>query len=464
MGGIDGDLASWSHREGTSYVTAADNYGYPSYPVGWRPTKLTGNHSGSYYENWWHSYNTGGDYNSLGFWIDQMEAKCTGSPTGTDNTLYIMRNTPYDAFLLGTSDVIYAWTTQPANHRLVIVVWPGNRHQSQFDFDVFANWHGQKLPNPFTADASSVNGSDPSGNMYPEMIIVPTTTSARTVYIALGSYSGKGHVRLYANAAPDTYPHSMDVMTNYSPTWGDRQHIKMALKKWAMALHWATEGKSMITNFDLYWNKVPPDTTKPMFKLKYTLGSGACFNYLPGESPQEGQRALLATEAWCGCNKEVDINCACTYGDSDLDNASYWFMHEWGHCFVDDDMMDPARLGLLYDERCDYQPTPWWPNQLCMHSVMGDAPSYPNQNGGIDFCHGSNGGLNADLLPCYGVNNQAGHSSSVRNWPIIENLWPSTPPIPSNRTPDPFAGIGMAEYGVLPNGPKTVFVEHWSQP
>ncbi len=130
--------------------------------------------------------------------LDQLAILCR-SGAARPVTFPIAPNHRVEGVLLGTGDVIYFTTYQPADQVLDISVDVLAAEPQSVDFDVYAS-----LSTTFP-DASHVDYLGYHGNATStiggggEAITIPSYPSMRPVYIAVRSYSGKGHFVLHAS-------------------------------------------------------------------------------------------------------------------------------------------------------------------------------------------------------------------------------------------------------------------------
>jgi len=420
--GTYNDDDTWSlHHEGGTSLRGREMNGQ----LGWWGayyTKHNAAHTHSYVELGWNS-GVYGD-NGEGYKIGQLGVACVSNPSQADNTLYLMRNTPYDAVLLEQGDVIYAWTRQPKDHEMVIVLWPIDLEPSS-DFDLFIGLStAKKKPSFYSNDGSSTRGVDPlTGVTYPELVHLDPPASDRDVFISAGAYSGRGHFRLYANVLSKNHPKQYNVVTDWYPSTADKLQIKRNLRKLSQAIHWATDGRNLIKRWDVYWNTPYYNYLKPFARFTEGQTSNQCFFSGPTWTGPADHLNWTAIN-WCGCNRDPatggNPSCPCTTSQDFYDRwGSETGLHEMSHClyFVDDETLGQTSAGG------------------CGHSLMPGAGKAYNAHT-VDYCDSLNGGKDYDPPTWFG------HDVALNQWAHLESTWPSVPAKNPLQTPDAFYATG----------------------
>jgi hypothetical protein len=432
--GLDGDdYFGIGNLFGNYILNTSDNGNHGWY--GPFTVKTIGNHNGAYFEYQWVTGTSSHTRNGSGYSIDGLRLSCVSTPSTVQNALFMMQNKPYDGALMGTGDVIYLWTVQPANQELLIIMWP-IALENNADIDIFASTSPSiTLPSKTNNTHESIYGIDSiTGVTYPELIKIDSTTSDRNIYISVGSYEGKGHFRLYANALTSSkpsssYPEEFSIITDYNPSVADKFTIKRILLKMSQAIYWATDGRHLIKTWNVYWNPDPkPPYPYMIFTEDFTYNQCGFTPWVPGSAT----KGVYSATAWCGCNRDASQggNPSCTCTDNQEYNEAFaggTGLHELGHCMYsfNDKYFDyPTKIGKY----------------MCGHSIMEtcQAASYNNT---VDYCDNNNGGhdINPPANPPY----WEGHETVLSQWLWLEALYPSIPPKNTSHTPDAFYQTGQ---------------------
>lgn len=369
-----------------------------------------------------------------GFNIDEMWLFCTdrGSPSSDH---YINTNKPYEGFLLGDGDVIYVRANQLPNRELSILLWPDDEND---DFDLYAS-PTYSLP---TLSNATWTSRQVSGRA--DLIIIPPTSNMRTIYIAIGSYSGRGKFRFYVNKHDPNLQQTIYVTTNFNPTQTHKTHIKNMMYKFAQAAYFGTDGRHFVKEFKVKWNGLNNGNYSPpikpfLFWAHGDNGANKCIHSPNGYPCSTGSADHITFEprSWCGCAppNEFVLGCSCSTSSQTQNYIHQWAariaIHETGHCFY----------GIVRDH--------YHPNQSDGHSSMLSQP--PISANLIDFCDDINGGWNP-VPP-----NGAHPTTDPSDWDCLNNKLSddrigSTTPDPFYKTADithnqPFAThINITEY------------------
>ncbi len=132
--------------------------------------------------------------------INRIRPYCTTSPQPTIANTAFSTNERYDGILIATGDIIYTTMVQDPNTELRITATVVAATPVNSDFDLYVSTTA--LPND-----SNYQWRDYSGNSTGDIsgaggaLRIPATTSARTLYIGVHSYSGAGHFVLRADEA-----------------------------------------------------------------------------------------------------------------------------------------------------------------------------------------------------------------------------------------------------------------------
>jgi hypothetical protein len=329
--------------------------------------------------------------------------QCLSNPPTPANTTFVHPNLAYDGYLLDTDDVVYVYTTQPANEEMSLLLWTLGTNA---DFDLYASTT-DSLP-VVTSQYTSRQGGNRA-----DLIVIPPSSTQRTIYIAIGSYSGSGQFRFYANAHAPGYPQTIYVVTDWLTSASHKSVIRNQLKKIQQVQYYATDGRHFIRDFEVHWNK-PGSNQYPKPILVWTGFAAAGNKCYPGDHVTFDP-GFNSFQSWCNglCYPATDSSCVCTntqsYNEFFATSAGA-APHEIGHCFY----------GLGTEE--------YWSQYGCGHSLMADRPNDFNM---VDYCSTINGGTNPP-------SGRSSHDTYVDNWPIMEALHPSNPPFDTNYTPDPF--------------------------
>ncbi|MCC6746809.1 MAG: hypothetical protein IT371_04065 [Deltaproteobacteria bacterium] len=356
--------------------------------------------------------------NFMGYNVDGLRPAChnQGAPA---NNLFVQSNYPHEALLLGDGDVIYVYLWQPPGYDLGLVLWPSEANPAS-DFDVYASTTAT-LPSATNSQWGSAMGAG-----HPEFIKIPAFTgpNARRVNIAIGSYSGAGQLRFYANlhtpASSPACPNAITVRTNFAPTTAQKLHIKNLLRKTTQAFYFATDGRHFIDTWNVQWNN-PSTSFYPtgMMFMKETGLPNQCYGLQHTCDNEYGAYVMLEHSAWCGCDPTSPSCASCAADKTTQDATRNWAAdtstHELGHCIYH--LADEYLGGGLYQGGCG-------------HSIMSSPASVVAKNG-VDFCDANNAGR--DPQP-----GESGHSVARNNWGCMQSRCPSFVPYPNNATPDPF--------------------------
>jgi hypothetical protein len=413
-----GDNFSIDHLTGTATFNGDHGPGTWEGPF---EAKRVGEASGAaYLEHRWTTDNSG---NGTGYEIDGLELNCRSAvPPPAENTTYVLRNWGYDGVLLDSGDVIWVWTVQPARAEMSILVWP----TQETDFDLFVSVNSElSLPSPTEYTHSSSRRQAGS----PEMVLLPSHSTDRNVFIAIGSHNGSGQFRFYANVHAAGYPENIRVITDWVPSPVHREIIKTQIRKMAQAVYFSTDGRHLLRRADVYW-ELPTDLPKPWIVWVNSPQMNQCFF---------GDHITFGSLNWCGngCDLSADPDCTCVNTQSFNERwAGNLSSHEFAHCYYD-----------LIDE--------YHENYSCGHSQMGNYDDVTLNM--VDFCDINNGGLN----PPPGF---TGHAASENNWDELENRFPSTPAYPRQFTPDPFFATCDQDSGDQPFAGFVEIAEHSDPP
>ena len=380
---------------------------------------------------------TDASVNYNGFKIDGIQINCRPNPSLPSNVREVERNFPHEGYFLGTNDVIWLKVRQPAGYDMGLLLWPLDPGT---DFDLFAS-ATETLP----SQAGFTWSGTRSGPAL-EWVKIPAWGSVgggeRWIYIAIGSWSGSGSFRFYANVHA---PHNSQrtVGTNWTPSAQNKARIRRLLQKTSLALYMATEGRYTVDSWIVHWNRSNYGTIR--FGDNYKNGS-KCVDSNGGDNPQTtcwswwGDYSELHTPDWCfssaglPCRPASTCGCAGTTEAKIEQIAADTLLHEFGHC----DMAFRLR-----DENFD--------SHSCGHSIMGTPAAY--QGNSTDFCVHYNGG--EDHLGA------SGHSNAENNWACIGTRLffgnEPVPPIPAytpdafykvngNNSPDLGSGVTITEY------------------
>lgn len=276
------------------------------------------------------------------------------------------------------------------------------------------------------------------------MILVPKWegTGERWIYIAIGSWSGEGQFRFYANVHSngDTlseYASSQAIgVTTFPPTSGEKDLIRTQMKKITQAVYFATDGRHLIKNWLIDWDNRPgyPQCVDNIYQVfgavfcwskVHHTSDRCCFNGT-GACGTGGKFIEFNTKNWCGCT----VPCSCGMTDEEIQHwAGAGAVHEYGHC--------------KYGIRDEY-----YPANNCVHSIMGG-----DIRNNLDFCNIINGGVE----PWPGT---TAHLNSENNWDCLRNRMPNYIPYPSDTTPDAFYRITEQSTGDQPFDTIVTIVEY----
>ena len=100
----------------------------------------------------------------------------------------------------------------------------------------------------------------------------------------------------------------MNVWTDFVPAESDKTRIKKYLRKLTLAMHFATDGRSLVTDYHLYWYPNTAPVGLPKWGFSYKEGGGACGDYHDGL----GTRIIVRSNYWCKCAQGLPPGCTCT--------------------------------------------------------------------------------------------------------------------------------------------------------
>lgn len=184
-------------------------------------------------------------------YFDEVKPLCDASVNPTVNQWLIQSNTRYDGILIGTGDVIYLRVTQPANIQMTIVLDVLAADPVASDFDLYVS------TSTATPDDSSYTFRGYRGNTTGtlggggESLKIPSSTTQRTLYIGVRSYSGAGHFTLHANrvlTSTRTVCETYGFGPSLEPYWST---YKTLFARTSMALAQATHGGRLITQWNV---------------------------------------------------------------------------------------------------------------------------------------------------------------------------------------------------------------------
>jgi len=393
-------------------------------PVGPFQVKPGPDYATTKYLEW--KWTTGSDHTQEGYDINRIMIMCTGQNPPAQNNTWVMRNHPYDGYLLDTNDVIYLWTKQPAGYEMGFLLWPYlDQGVQNFDLCVSTN---HQLPSPSTGECSLLPA------FRPDMVVLPAWgqpgQGERNVYIAIGSQEGSGQFRFYANVHTNELYPSMPAaaFVPFPPTEAHKEQIRTQMRKISQAAYFATDGRHLIREWFVNWDYAIPGGPG--------IWLGPQFFWSPDNLPDECvecgcstpccdpdgwirfSAGTLADSGWCGCDPRL-VTCQACPNYLQWRNeewAAEFAVHEMGHCIygVDDEYLGCSGSG-----------------DHCGHSIMGESNfSYEAQNN--DFCDSSNGGKD----PWGGCT--SGHPVGDNNWDCIKSRLENYVGFPSQWTPDAF--------------------------
>jgi len=275
-----------------------------------------------------------------------------------------------------------------------------------------------------SSDPTKHQWSGTLGYGYGETVIIPsfTGTAERTIYIAIGSWSGAGQFRFYANihAKPinDYSRQEGTARTNFNPTSDEKTQIKDLLRSESRAVYFGTDGRHLIKHWTIHWkshdNFWPYPTqifTKEHTGHSYCSGDGD-FGFPCGTGG--ATHVLWNTGAWCECSPQP---CTCVNDPLEIERQGVQTgAHELGHC--------------IYGFMNEYEST-----GNCGHSMMqkGHTPEKsPYFTNITDFCVWRNGGKDPEPQTA------STHSQQDNNWDCLKQRLDNYIAFPTNWTPDPF--------------------------
>jgi hypothetical protein len=350
---------------------------------------------------------------------------CSGGeciPTPINN-MWISRNYPHDGYLLGTDDVIYVKTTQPAGYEMGLVLYPLN---SNADFDIIAS---KTYPIPdYSSGKYDWESRRTAGKG--EMIVIPKWGNLgdgeRWIYIAIGSYGGSGshdgsgQFRFYANVhstnsdvAPYNYYtwYQGCARTDFATNPTEKNIVRRHLQNMSRAIYFATEGRHLLSEWTIKWQYLhdyciwPTVTFSKTFE-EQSICKGADTDHPCGDG--WGYRIDWRTSAWCNCTPPQPCTCIDSQANSEKQGSDPG-LHEYGHCVY----------GIADEYKGD---------DNCGHSIMNEGYWASL----TDFCTQRNGGYDPDPPDSWT------HSNSENNWSCLENRMPAWVSFPHGWTPDAF--------------------------
>ena len=351
-----------------------------------------------------------------GYKIDALQLHCRQTPAERANDHELLQNYPYDGYFLGSRDVIYVKVKQPAGYKMGLLLWP----IADADFDIYASTTD-------TFPDSSATWTGVRAGRAPELVIIPKWGQAgggdRWIYIAIGSWSGKGQFRFYANVHGTLNSGPRRASTDWTPTTATKAHIRDMLHKMSVATYLATEGRFLIESWKIEWNSIVEDGGFRFWR-NFT-GASACNRSMSGACTGGlGDSIDLNTSNWCGCQPADSPTCVTCDNTKRFveERTSHKLLHEFGHC-------DNA-FGL---------PNEYNSTGACGHSVMAQPGAY--EANVTDFCVWYNGGWD----PWAG---DTGHTMAENNWSCFATkLYKGgapVPEVPALYTPDAFYQLRLA--------------------
>jgi hypothetical protein len=380
----------------------------------------------------WHTDDLGV---GLGYDIPEVRVRCTDWPSTPGIEVYAHPNQPYDGFLLATNDVIWVYTLQRANRELSIYLDPvddGVSANADFDLLVSVDPSSRLPPISSMPPGSQISNL---GGATPEMVLLPAPSVDRYVYVAIGSYSGSGRFRFYANEIEPNHQDTIHVYTDFTPQPHHRQAIRNSLRKLAAAIYFSTDGRHLIREFEVTYNFSGTRQDPSMVYLGQNK-DGRCYCFGGAHSwcnsvyPTNPFTYIsYRANHWCGCEPSINPTCSCTDTDAFHEQfATNAGIHEYGHCF----------LGLP-----DEDPAQHPDGHSCGHSMMNAGRIGGNVQNKVDLCTERNAGYDPDP-------GTTGHSSSESGWACVQSSYSSTPAVSAQNSPDPYWQTGRVALSDYP--------------
>ncbi|MBW2736132.1 MAG: hypothetical protein JRH20_27420 [Deltaproteobacteria bacterium] len=291
---------------------------------------------------------TDGSYNYTGYEMDALQIHCSFVPSTPNNSLQLEPNYPYHGYLLGEGDVIYVKVRQPAGHAMGLLLWPRDEGT---DFDVLAS------ASHFFPSYSQSDWSSTEGGKAVDLAFIPAHPTERTIYIAIGSFHGRGQFRFQANVHAKRWDDGITVGVDFNPSDHNKQAIRRLIQKTAVAFYQATEGRLLLDDWQILW--AAPN--QGHIRLLANLWAHTGAHYTPSSpvnpettcwnAPYVFDHITVAGRHWCLAPPPGVTDP--TTGQCDLsealieEGAVLTLVHELGHMFFGlRDEYGPARVNV----------------------------------------------------------------------------------------------------------------------
>jgi hypothetical protein len=322
--------------------------------------------------------------------FDTASFECAGSNSAI-NTITVSNQGMSEGLLLGTGDVIYAAVSQPANEPLLISV-NALATTAVADFDLFVS--------PTTSLPTLSNYAwKSSSSSVDEFLTIPSTGSARTIFMSVYAFTGGGHFSLHVmnqGVSPAT-KHLIVCTSGFALNTGSSTYPVLVQMLQNTSLHMlaASHGNLWISGYDIYQVPASPVTcaSATVPAADYCTSNSACQICMNSASDIDG---CTPGQSCGGVSRIANIGCG-QYADSTPLHIKYlgWtWNHELGH----------SQLGFA-DEYYD--------GPFCGHSIMGGR----NSNFYCDASdHCRDGSVDADYM-------EPRCASGTSNWTRAPAAW-----------------------------------------
>jgi hypothetical protein len=271
------------------------------------------------------------DYSVVGQppYFDTVTFECD-TTQGAINNLSIGAQAMQEGFLIGQSDVIYVTVSQPANTPLLLSL-EGLGAAASADFDLYASTT-TSLPDAvnYTWKSAGYNTN--------EFLKIPSTTSARNVYIAVYAYATGGHFSLHVMNQGTVASKRLKVCTpgfSLDPNSTRYQVFKQTLQNTSLRVLAASRGNLWISGYDIYTTSAC--TNHPCESNQYTNFCSLCDHtcQICMDAPSDPDYCTIGQS--CGSASRV-ANISCSQYSSgamgNVQNGAFVWAHEWGHSQV----------------------------------------------------------------------------------------------------------------------------------
>lgn len=178
--------------------------------------------------------------NETGFKINTVKLWCSPNHTSQNSSSYMRVYQPVDGLLPATGSTLYYRVTWNSDKKHILHL---NRRAGDGDFDVYVKrgYSGTPIyPSSTNYDYRGIRGKfSGTDEMISEKVVIPSQSSGyNTLWIAVKSYSGKGHFRMRLNRidVEQTY-------TVFRPASASGINVNELLVAASRAMYAATDGK-----------------------------------------------------------------------------------------------------------------------------------------------------------------------------------------------------------------------------